>query len=404
MPSKRTATKRHSAFEDIPGSPGGQPAGEAPGSIFNAARPEAVEANGAPILAAPRAPVVERIERLAPTQMIPDRFQPRRLLPTEIRLGFYSGQIDCYQAARLWLNLARRDPSVQAEVDRLLAMGDSFEEHGQIKPITGTWVASHSGEYVFQIETGERRFWAACLQHVQKGDKTEPSLRVEVVNRATRTRQVLENRHAEPPSAVGQACEIAALILDEIGEKPGEQVSDEFEYFRRANRRKPAGLWEKITPVMQLTRPRMEQLLDILSLPTPLLDLADRHRVPERVLREVLDTPPEQWEAVLKTSIQEGLTADGVAALGNNLAAKKQAGQKDRKRAKSTQDHATTALRSMIHFSSAMHNLDEIDQRAVIDELSDEFVALGQSELLSGILSEMSKQMVHKQNQRLRRR
>ena len=53
----------------------------------------------------------------------------------------------------------------------------------------------------------------------------------------------------------------------------------------------PAGLWEKIMPVMQLTRPRMVQLLNILQLPTPLLDLADRYRLPERVLREVLSLP-----------------------------------------------------------------------------------------------------------------
>ena len=55
----------------------------------------------------------------------------------------------------------------------------------------------------------------------------------------------------------------------------------------------PAGLWENITPIMQLTRPRMVQLLNILQLPTPLLELADRYRLPERVLREVLALPRE---------------------------------------------------------------------------------------------------------------
>ena len=52
-------------------------------------------------------PAVERIERLKPSQMLPDRFQPRRLLPAALRADFFSGRIDCYQAALEWLALAR---------------------------------------------------------------------------------------------------------------------------------------------------------------------------------------------------------------------------------------------------------------------------------------------------------
>jgi hypothetical protein len=119
-------------------------------------------------------PQVERIERLKPSQMLPDRFQPRRLLPPVIRQAFYSGKINCYQAALEWLDMAQNDAGIREEVDRLLAMGSSFNEHGQIKSITGSWVSNDKGEYVFQIETGERRFWAACLQYTSSGEKDEP--------------------------------------------------------------------------------------------------------------------------------------------------------------------------------------------------------------------------------------
>ena len=71
------------------------------------------ELDHASVLAQPEAPQVERIERLKPSQMIPDRFQPRRLLPTVLRQPFYSGQIDCYQAARQWLQMARSDNGMQ---------------------------------------------------------------------------------------------------------------------------------------------------------------------------------------------------------------------------------------------------------------------------------------------------
>ncbi len=189
--------KRANAFEDFPAQASDVP--------------EAAPA--APVSAAPAATQVERIERLKPSQMLPDRFQPRRLLPTGLRPAFFNGQMDCYQAAAAWLRAAEKDDGYGAEIERLLAMGDSFTEHGQIKPITGSWVSLPDGRYIFLIETGERRFWAACLQAVKEKRQEEPLLRVEAITRPTRQRQVLENRHAELPSAVGQACEVAALIL-----------------------------------------------------------------------------------------------------------------------------------------------------------------------------------------------
>jgi hypothetical protein len=165
--------KRASAFDDFPEQPAqaGQPGVPAPAA--QPARPAT----------APSEPQVERIERLKPGQMFPDRFQPRRLLPGALRPAFFGRQIDCYQAAAEWLALAQRESAYQAEVERLLAMGDSFSEHGQIKPITGNWQMLPDGSPIFLIETGERRFWAACLQAVKEKRKEEPLLRVEVVAR-----------------------------------------------------------------------------------------------------------------------------------------------------------------------------------------------------------------------------
>jgi hypothetical protein len=40
----------------------------------------------------------------------------------------------------------------------------------------------------------------------------------------------------------------------------------------------------------------MVQLLNILNLPDPLLEDADIHKIPERVLREVLALPSDHWE------------------------------------------------------------------------------------------------------------
>src|SRR5512137_251626 len=158
MPSQR---KRSNAFDDFPGPGAAQPDSTAPAP---SAAPVAPGAPGepalSPVISRPVTPQVERIERLKPSQMLPDRFQPRRLLPAALRPAFFSGKIDCYQAAAEWLAKAQADAGYLAEVERLLAMGDSFNEHGQIKPITGAWVSLPDGRYIFLIETGERRFWA----------------------------------------------------------------------------------------------------------------------------------------------------------------------------------------------------------------------------------------------------
>ncbi len=324
-----------------------------------------------------QAPVVERIERLTPSQMLPDRFQPRRLLPPTIREDFFAGRSTCYQSALEWLALARADPGTAAEVEKLLAMGSSFRDHGQIKSITGKWVANAKGEFVFQIETGERRFWAACLQHVISDSSVEPLLRVEVVEHPTRQRQVLENRHAEPPSAVEQACEVASLILAELNVAPDAAISDDdYDYFRQARtQRMPAGLWERIIPIMQLTRPRMVQLLNILQLPTAQLDLADRYRLSERVLREILSAPREQWERMIKLSIQNQLTSDEVAEITTGTLT-----------TGTTPHHPNPpilpepgrqAAKSMRRFVLTMDELDRVGRDQALDEIADTLVVKG---------------------------
>jgi hypothetical protein len=374
-PPKR---KRFSAFDDFPASD----AQTSPPEIASTSLPPAA----APLTPAP--PQVQRIETLKPSQMMPDRFQPRRLLPVILRPAFFAGEMDCYQAASEWLTLAKQDGGYRAEVERLLSMGESFDAHGQIKPITGSWVPASDGSYMFLIETGERRFWAACLRSVEEGRKTEPLLRVEAVERPTRQRQVLENRHAEPPSAVGQACEIASLILSEMNIQPQAGTADEFDYFRTARtQRMPVGLWDRIMPIMQLTRPRMVQLLNILQFPTPLLELADRYRLPERVLREILSLPQNQWERILKTSIHNSLTSEEVIELTGGIPetpAKK-------KRSPAAVEPGRVALSGLRRFANALVELDDASQQQALDEVADMLIVTEQAEGMINILHELAR-------------
>ena len=372
MPPK----KRFSAFEDLT-SPD---------------TPEKIKIQVPDLAAAADEPQVERIERLKPSQMLPDRFQPRRLLPPSLREAFYSGNLNCYQAAMEWLDMASNDDGMRQEVDRLIAMGSSFDEHGQIKSITGSWTARPNGDYVFQIETGERRFWAACLTYASSGAHDEPLLRVEVVAHPTRQRQVLENRHAEPPSAVEQACEVASLILADIGITPPETIADDYEYFRMArSQRMPTGLWDRLMPIMQLTRPRMVQLLNILQLPSAQLDQADRYRLSERVLREVLATPRDQWERMIRLAIHNQLTSDEVAEIATTPSTPAEPAGEPRVSSPVLPDPIRQANRTFKKFFTSLTELDDYDREQVLDEIADTIVIKGQGADAADLLEELSR-------------
>jgi hypothetical protein len=385
MPSQR---KRSNAFDDFPAGDTQPSAGQTQQPAPAPAGPDAPALKNLGRSAAP--PQVERIERLKPSEMLPDRFQPRRLLPASLRPAFFGRRIDCYQAAGEWLALAKNDNSLRAEIERLLAMGESFDQHGQIKPMTGTWGALPDGRYIFLIETGERRFWAACLRAVRDHLPEEPLLRVEVVEHPTRQRQVLENRHAEPPSAVGQSCEVAGLILAELGIAPEPTLPDEYDYFRQARaQRMPAGLWEKIMPVMQLTRPRMVQLLNILQFPTPLLELADRYRLPERVLREVLALPPQNWERMLRAAIQEQLTSEQVAELGTRPA--QPVPSRGSPSGGASLYPGKVAASGLRRFANSIVDLDEVSQAQALDEVADSLISANQAEGMLFLLGELAR-------------
>ena len=214
-------------------------------------------------------------------------------------------------------------------------------------------------------------------------------MRVEVVEKPTRQRQVLENRHAESPSAVEQACEVAALILAEQNILPGNQIVDDYEYFRIArDQRMPAGLWDKIIPIMQLTRPRMVQLLNILQLPSHLLELADRFRLSERVLREILSHPTNEWEGLIRQSIQNSLTSDDIAE--QILEKEPNSTQNDQKSPKTPTAPEKIALRSMRKFTRVFRRINHLEQSEILDHLADELYVNKQAKDTLEILDELS--------------
>ncbi len=293
-------------------------------------------------------------------QILPDRFQPRPILPLDLKEAFYAGDADWRETARVWLARGDADPGVQSRVNTLLELGGTFGDHGQIKPVTGVWEEVR-GEIRFRLETGERRFWARALSAVEKGAEEEPHLECREIDtqRRSRERQVVENIHAESPTAVARAREIAALILSKLNlpqelSLEEEPIPGEHEYYRSVldlegvigSKKMPAGVWDEVGEVMGLSRTAMSRHLNILELPNDLQYLADLHGVNERVLREVLSLAREHWEKALTAAVKEELTAQEVQALGERLEGKSPGTAQ--RRTRTPVEKAATRVRSLI--------------------------------------------------------
>ncbi len=327
----------------------------------------------------------KRVTRVPVSQILPDPYQPRPLLPPEIKQAFFAGELNCFEAARAWMALAEKEPAEAERVQALLHMGATFSEHGQIKPVTGYWDAQSRR---FILETGERRFWAAVLQAVQTEAAEEPQLEALVVERPSRARQVLENITAEPPSAVMRAREIAALVLEQMGVLPETGESD-FAYYRRAAeiRRLPSPVVQHVQDVLGMSRRYVRYYLQILRLPDDLLLLADRYRLSEGALREVLKGAPETWEAGIAALIA-GLNASGEA----DHAAAKPPTPKAKARPKRVQidprvsiaRRMRTPVRSLLRLEAddvprvAEHFAAELGDPAMVEQAADALAALAE--------------------------
>ncbi|MBS3750818.1 MAG: hypothetical protein KGY39_04840, partial [Anaerolineales bacterium] len=64
-----------------------------------------------------------RIVSVPLSQILPDRFQPRPILPLDLKDAYYSGDADWRETAQTWLGRADTDPGVQSRVDTLLELG-----------------------------------------------------------------------------------------------------------------------------------------------------------------------------------------------------------------------------------------------------------------------------------------
>ena len=257
-----------------------------------------------------------RVVAVPLSQVLPDRFQTRVILPPELKQAFFSGASDCFATAHALLVAANGDPALRQQVDELLLLGESILKDRQIEPATGSWVKTRQGSR-FLLETGERRFWSLVLQAVNMELQEEPRLKVTEEAEINRFRQVAENLLREDISAVDLGKAIAALILLQLEKRPDPEM-EELAYFRQAlNIKKlPNGVWQNIIRVIGLSRPVLYRHLQLLKLDDDLLYMASLYRLEEGRLRQILAAPASQQRRLILMAIEEPrLTGDDLAGI-----------------------------------------------------------------------------------------
>ena len=253
------------------------------------------------------------------SQIWPDRFQPRLIIPPDLRDRFFSGDINVYETAFEWIKRAKGDEAEEYRIEKLQQMGYTIEDQGQIKPATGTMVGRGEDLRVY-LETGERRYWSLALNHAIKlmggFSGPEPRLEVRIIQEPSRARQVIENTHAEEPTAISRAREIASLILAAMSVDPDPNESD-YVYYRKAAeiQRIDGEVWESVMQIIPLQREILKRLLNLLRMPEEALVMADKYEIPERSLREVLQLPESQQVGMVIRIIEEGYTSEDIQVI-----------------------------------------------------------------------------------------
>jgi hypothetical protein len=322
----------------------------------------------------------ERIISVPVTSIFPDPDQPRMpLLPFGessgyLRERFITAEIDCFQAAKEWIEVAKQDVGHSRRLRFLADMSAGFtaEDGGQINPVTVVPMQEPQDAYL--IETGEQRYWATVLGYVRAGMKGPvPQLKVVVKQAFSRKRQVLENRHVGPPTVVTQAREIAALFLSEgyltlpeelAGTHPAER--DPLEVTRWvAEQRKPHKSWQTIEEVMSMSTRNMSKILNIARLPTDMLAIADRYELSMRTLMEIQSQPEHLWGELIDRAVNEGWPSNEAEMVEVDY---EKVQPRPKKRSKPAHKKASSGLKGFVR---ALQGTNE-DPNRVIGQVADD--------------------------------
>lgn len=292
-----------------------------------------------------------RVENL-PIQLVrPDPAQPRRVLPEAIYQAFHQEHLTPYQALKELVNLvqiaARQKgrpfshvldllPNANDETEAdvpvtlspeeillrdLVNLAVTIRDDGQVNPLTVV-DKSEGVSHIYQIETGERRYWATWLMMEflpgYQGNGSIPCIIVPS-NRASVFRQAKENTSRAGLNAIAMARQAALLLLAVHGIRPPLDGPVSNDFYRLALEFTLRDQREHVNDILAamggITRSYFSYYKSLLRLSDEALELADRHNIDEKRLRYVVPLPAEAQREMVRQIIDFGLTSAQVKEL-----------------------------------------------------------------------------------------
>ena len=287
-----------------------------------------------------------RVERILLELVRPDPLQPRRVLPDRIYQAFHDNRMTPTQALRELVQtaqLAARQqgrpfnnvldllgnpddeseqelPSLSPEeqlVHDLVNLAITIRDDGQVNPLTVVDV-SEGVTRQFQIETGERRYWATwLLRDFISGYESDGMIPCIIIphESASAFRQAKENTARSGLSAIAMARQAALLLLYVHGyDMPDGPVPVDFyrQVLDLTLRGKREYTAEIFSAMGGINRKQFSRYKALLRLSDEAFELADRHNIDEYILRQILDIPSEDHAEIIRHVINFGLTAKQV--------------------------------------------------------------------------------------------
>lgn len=283
-----------------------------------------------------------RVQLILLDQVRPNPVQPRRVFPEPFYQRFNSSNLTPSQVLREFIeyvkSVARKngrpftnpsdlldDPDKDVVNDHtewtpeeivlydLTVLAMTIRDDGQVNPLTVVDITKGVVP-AFEIETGERRFWATCLLRDfipgYESDGTIPCI-VVPAERASVFRQARENTARTGLSAVAMARQAALLLLYVHDyEIPNSVVT--YDFYRQALeldlRKKREHMGDVLSAMGGIDKARFSQYKALLQLSDDALELADRHNIDEFRLRWLLKLPKEDQLHMVEQIITRHLT------------------------------------------------------------------------------------------------
>jgi hypothetical protein len=175
--------------------------------------------------------------------ILPDRDQPRRLLPIDLVEGMTAGALARVEALQAWVHRAESETAeagLRRNIRELKRLAASIEQHGLISPISVRLprpdeLVPPGTEYL--IVTGERRYWAHVYllsegKQIHEGETiTNPNeIKITLARPgvSVRAHQLIENLLREDINAVERARGMWALRYElsgiNLASRPSEEI------------------------------------------------------------------------------------------------------------------------------------------------------------------------------------